>query len=100
MIQEVVCLNTKLKFDRFLDLKILEESQIPVEESRAVDHRQQCRTILTNLRRCREAVWIDVLMGPEIRCRIARYDRIQLNGVSSQDGLITNLDAFRVNGAN
>ena len=99
MIQEVVGLSTELKFHRFLDLEILEDSQIPVEERRAVDHRQQCRTVLAHLRRCCETVWIDVLVRPEIRGRVARDNRIQLNRVSSQDGLVAYLDAFRVSGA-
>src|SRR5690348_4331137 len=96
MIQEVVRLDTELQLHRFLNLEILEESQIGIEEGGAIDRGQNGRTVLEGLSRHGEAARVDPLVVSQIRGRIASDDRIQLNGIGPQDGLVR--DLFRCSG--
>ena len=64
VIQEVGPVEAELQLFRFLELEVLEESQIGVEESRSVDGREYRRAVLTDLRWWSETTRIDELILP------------------------------------
>src|SRR5271165_4899004 len=88
MVHKVVEVEPELQLLALGDGEVLEQRHIPIEIARAVDGRQDKRAVLTDLRRGREAISVDVLMRFQPRRWIARQNGVELDLRRAQQGNI------------
>ena len=72
MVHPVVEVETELQLLALSDIKVLEQAHIPIEIGRSVNGRENRWAILTDLRRCGQAIRVNELMRFQSTCWIAR----------------------------
>src|SRR5690606_16326241 len=91
VVQEIVTIEAQLQSPAFAEVKVLEQSQVRVEEGRAVNDRQYGWSILADLAGNRETGLVDVLIRAQIRARIAGDQRAERNGVRAQQRRVAHI---------